>query len=112
MLRFVARRVAATVPVLLLVSLGVFLLIHMIPGDPVDVMLGESQSPEARESLRKELGFDQPLYIQYVDWLGNILHGDLGKSVRTHQSVVDNVAQRLRPSLELATLAMLIALII
>jgi peptide/nickel transport system permease protein len=100
------------VPVLILVSLGVFLLIHMVPGDPVDVMLGESQDPVAREALRKELGFDQPVYIQYADWLGNVLHGDLGRSVRTHQSVLDAVSQRLRPSLELAALAMFIAIVI
>jgi peptide/nickel transport system permease protein len=100
------------VPVLLLVSLGVFLLIHIIPGDPVDVMLGESEDPVTREALRKELGFDQPVYIQYVNWLGNVLHGDLGRSVRTHQSVLDAVGQRLKPSLELAALAMLIATLI
>lgn len=112
MLTFITRRLVATIPVLLLVSLGVFLLIHMVPGDPVDVMLGESQDPVARESLRKELGFDQPVYVQYLNWLGNIAHGDLGRSVRTHQSVVQNVAQRIRPSLELAVFAMLIALLI
>ena len=112
MLRFVARRLVATVPVLLLVSLGVFLLIHIIPGDPVDVMLGESEDPVTREALRKELGFDQPVYIQYVNWLGNVLHGDLGRSVRTHQSVLDAVGQRLKPSLELAALAMFIATIL
>jgi peptide/nickel transport system permease protein len=112
MLRFVARRLVATVPVLILVSLGVFLLIHMVPGDPVDVMLGESQDPAARESLRHELGFDQPVYIQYINWLQNIAHGDLGRSVRTRQSVVQNVAQRVGPSLELALTAILIALVI
>jgi peptide/nickel transport system permease protein len=111
-LRFIARRLVATVPVLLLVTLGVFLLIHMVPGDPVDVMLGESEDPVTREALRKELGFDQPVYIQYVNWFGNMLHGDLGRSVRTHQSVVDAVGQRLRPSLELAALAMFIALVL
>jgi len=111
-LAFVARRLVATVPVLVLVSLGVFLLIHLVPGDPVDVMLGESLDPVAREALRKELGFDQPVYIQYVNWLGHVVQGDLGRSIRTHQTVVDNVAQRLRPSLELAVSAMLIALII
>jgi len=111
-LRFIARRLAATIPVLLLVSLGVFLLIHMIPGDPVDVMLGESEDPQARAALTRELGFDQPLYIQYVNWLANIAHGDLGRSVRTHQSVIDNVQQRIRPSLELAIFAMLIAIVV
>lgn len=112
MLQFVARRLVATVPVLLLVSLGVFMLIHVVPGDPVDVMLGESQDPVAREALRKELGFDQPVYIQYAAWLGHVLQGDLGRSIRTHQTVLEDVAQRLRPSLELAFGAMLIALVI
>jgi peptide/nickel transport system permease protein len=112
LLRFIARRLAATVPVLVLVSLGVFLLIHVVPGDPVDVMMGESQDPSAREALRHELGFDQPLYIQYVNWVERVVQGDFGRSVRTHQSVLDNVAQRLRPSLELAVVAMLIALVI
>ena len=112
MLRFVARRLVATVPVLVLVSLGVFLLIHMVPGDPVDVMLGESEDPVARESLRRELGFDQPLYVQYATWLTRVVQGDLGRSVRTHQSVLDDVGHRLRPSLELAAGAMTIAILV
>lgn len=112
MLTFVARRLLATVPVLLLVSLGVFLLIHLVPGDPVDVMLGESQDPVAREALRRDLGFDQPLPVQYVTWLSRIAQGDFGRSVRTHQSVVENVAQRIRPSLELAIFAMVFATLV
>lgn len=110
MLRLVVRRVLATIPVLLLVTLGVFLLIHLVPGDPVETMLGESQDPIAKAALRHELGFDQPLYVQYVHWLGNLVQGDLGRSVRTHQTVVDNVSHRLRPTLELSLFAILIAL--
>jgi peptide/nickel transport system permease protein len=110
MLTLVVRRLVATLPVLVLVTLGVFLLIHLVPGDPVETMLGESQDPIAKEALRHELGFDQPLYIQYVTWLGHVAQGDLGRSVRTHQTVLDNVAQRIRPSLELAAYAMLISL--
>lgn len=112
MLHFVARRLLATVPVLLLVSLGVFLLIHLVPGDPVDVMLGESQDPVAREALQRDLGFDQPLPVQYVTWLSRVAQGDFGRSVRTHQSVVENVAQRIRPSLELAIFAMVFATLV
>lgn len=112
MLRLVARRLLATIPVLLLVTLGVFLLIHLVPGDPVEVMLGESQDPVAKESLRHELGFDQPLYIQYASWLGRVAQGDLGRSVRTHQTVLENVTQRIRPSLELAVYAIAIALVV
>jgi peptide/nickel transport system permease protein len=110
MLRLVARRLMATIPVLFLVTLGVFLLIHLVPGDPVEVMLGESQDPVAKEALRHDLGFDQPLYIQYANWLAHVVQGDLGRSVRTHQTVLENVTQRIRPTLELALYAMLIAL--
>jgi peptide/nickel transport system permease protein len=112
MLRLVLRRLLATIPVLLLVTLGVFLLIHLVPGDPVEVMLGESQDPVAKEALRHDLGFDQPLYIQYATWLARVAQGDLGRSVRTHQTVLENVSQRIRPSLELAVYAMLIALVV
>src|ERR1700730_17589016 len=99
--RLILRRVLAAVPVLVLVSLGVFLLIHLVPGDPVEVMLGESQDPVAKEALRRELGFDQPLYVQYVTWISHVAQGDLGRSVRTHQTVLDNVSHRIRPTLEL-----------
>jgi peptide/nickel transport system permease protein len=112
MLRLVARRLLATIPVLFLVTIGVFLLIHLVPGDPVEVMLGESQDPVAKEALRHDLGFDQPLYMQYANWLIHVAQGDLGRSVRTHQTVLDNVAQRIRPSLELAVYAMMIAMLV
>jgi peptide/nickel transport system permease protein len=112
MLRLIARRLVATIPVLVLVTLGVFLLIHLVPGDPVETMLGESQDPIAKETLRRELGFDQPLYIQYLTWVSHVAQGDLGRSVRTHQTVLDNVGQRIRPSLELAVYAMLVSLLV
>ncbi len=85
--RLILRRLLATAPVLVLVTLGVFLLIHLVPGDPVEAMLGESQDAVAKETLRRELGFDQPLYVQYVTWMGRVVQGDLGRSVRTHQTV-------------------------
>jgi peptide/nickel transport system permease protein len=112
MIRLVARRLVATIPVLFLVTLGVFLLIHLVPGDPVEVMLGESQDPLARETLRHDLGFDQPVYIQYANWLIRVAQGDLGRSVRTHQTVLEDVSQRIRPTLELAVYAMLIATLV
>src|ERR1700674_5079980 len=98
----ILRRLVATVPVLFLVTLGVFLLIHLVPGDPVEAMLGESQDPIAKETLRHELGFDQPVYVQYVTWMSHVVQGDLGRSVRTHQTVLENVGHRIRPTLELA----------
>ncbi|TME90895.1 MAG: ABC transporter permease [Chloroflexi bacterium] len=110
--RLVLRRLLATIPVLFLVTLGVFLLIHLTPGDPVETMLGESQDASAKEALRHELGLDQPLPVQYVTWVGHLLQGDLGRSVRTHVPVVEDVGRRIAPSLELAAFAMLISLAI
>src|SRR5579859_5783606 len=110
--RLILHRVLATIPVLVLVTLGVFLLIHLVPGDPVEAMLGESQDAVAKEALRRELGFDQPLYVQYVSWVGRIAHGDLGRSIRSHQTVLDDVGRRVRPSLELAVCAMVVALVV
>jgi peptide/nickel transport system permease protein len=110
--RLVARRLLATIPVLFLVTLGVFLLIHLTPGDPVENMLGESQDASAKVALRHELGLDQPLPVQYVTWVGRLLQGDLGRSVRTHVPVTEDVGRRIGPSLELAAFAMLISLAI
>src|SRR5258708_14036770 len=108
--RLILRRLLATAPVVVLVTLGAFLLIRPVPGDPVEAMLGESQDAVAKETLRHELGFDQPLYVQYVTWMGRVIQGDLGRSVRTHQTVLDNVSHRIRPTLELAVFAMFISL--
>jgi peptide/nickel transport system permease protein len=110
MARLILRRLVATAPVLFLVTLGVFLLIHLVPGDPVEAMLGESQDELAKAALRQELGFDQPVYAQYLSWAGRLAHGDLGRSVRTHAPVLEDVGRRIRPSLELAVFAMLISL--
>ncbi len=108
--QLIARRLVATVPVLVLVTLGVFLLIHLVPGDPVEAMLGESQDETAKQTLRKELGFDQPLPVQYATWASKLVRGDLGKSVRSGAPVIEDVARRIRPSLELAVFAMVISL--
>src|SRR2546423_15510354 len=108
--QLIVRRLVATLPVQFLVSLGVFLLIHLVPGDPVEAMLGESQDEVAKTALRQELGFDRPLYVQYFTWAGRLLQGDLGRSVRTHEPVLNDVGRRIRPSLELAAFAMFISL--
>ena len=110
--RFVLGRMAAVVPVLLLVTAGVFLLIHLTPGDPVDAMMAESVDADVRAELRRQLGLDQPIHVQYLGWMGRVLRGDLGRSIRNSEPVVENVGRRIRPSLELAFLAMLIALVV
>lgn len=110
--RLVLRRLLATIPVLLLVSGGVFLLIHLTPGDPIDAMMAESVDATVKENLRRELGLDRPLYLQYVSWMGRVLQGDLGRSIRNREPVIENVGRRIRPSLQLAGLAMSISLLI
>src|SRR5207245_3962761 len=104
------RRLLATVPVLLLVTAGVFALLHLTPGDPVDAMMAESADAGAKESLRRELGLDRPIAVQYAAWMGRLLRGDLGRSIRNGEPVLENVSRRIRPSLELAPLAMAISL--
>jgi len=108
----VLRRLLATVPVLLLVTAGVFALLHLTPGDPVDAMMAESADAGAKESLRRELGLDRPIAVQYAAWMGRLLRGDLGRSIRNGEPVLENVSRRIRPSLQLALLAMAIALTI
>src|SRR6266511_2448589 len=108
--RLVLRRLLATIPVLVLVTSGVFSLIHLTPGDPVEAMMAESQDPVAKEAVRAQLGLDQPLYVQYVSWIGRLVQADLGRSIRNHEPVIENVTRRIRPSVQLALMAMLVSL--
>jgi peptide/nickel transport system permease protein len=110
--RLVLRRLLGTVSVLLLVTAGVFLLIHLTPGDPIDAMMAESADATVKENLRRELGLDQPIHVQYAVWMGRLLHGDLGRSIRNREPVIENVGRRIRPSLQLAGLAMAISLVV
>ena len=102
--RLVLRRLVATVPVLLLVTAGVFALIHLTPGDPIDAMMAESVDATVKATLRRQLGLDQPIHVQYAAWMGRLLHGDLGRSIRNQEPVIENVHRRIRPSLQLGTL--------
>ena len=110
--RLVLRRLLATIPVLLLVTAGVFALIHLTPGDPVDVMMAESVDDSVKATLRRQLGLDQPIYVQYGVWMAKLLRGDLGRSIRNGEPVIENVGRRIRPSLQLAALAMAISLVV
>lgn len=87
MLRYIVRRLLFAIPTLFLVALTVFALVRLIPGDPALVMLGEGADPEAVAALRSELGLDQPLPLQFVNWLGNVFQGDLGTSITSGEPV-------------------------
>ena len=110
MTRFLLRRLLLTIPVLVGVATLVFSLIHLVPGDPVQAMLGESASPQDVAQLRTRLGLDRPLYEQYISFAGGVVRGDLGTSLRTNQPVTSVILERMPATLELALAAMLVAM--
>jgi ABC-type dipeptide/oligopeptide/nickel transport system permease component len=111
-LRFLARRLVLTIPVLLGVATLVFSLIHLIPGDPARAMLGESASQADVDELRGRLGLDRPLLEQYALYLRGLVQGDLGQSLRTGQPVTTQILERMPATIELAGASMLVALIV
>jgi len=108
--RFLARRLVLTLPVLLGVATLVFSLIHLIPGDPAQAMLGEAAPQADVEELRHRLGLDRPLFEQYGIFLQGLVKGDLGTSLRTGQPVTDQIVERMPATIELAAAAMLVAI--
>lgn len=112
MLNFVVRRILAILPVLLAVSLLTFLIASLLPGDLAFVILGDQATPENVAALRHEMGLDQPLWWRYLSWLGHVLQGDLGRSFRTGQTVLQAVSERIPVSLELMLMAEFIGLLI
>ena len=112
MLRYFVRRVLLAVPVLLGVATLVFSLIHLVPGDPAQAMMGDGASPQDVAELRKSLGLDQPLLTQYGTFLRNAIKGDLGKSFRTGQPVTTMIVERIPATAELAVAAMIIAVLL
>jgi peptide/nickel transport system permease protein len=120
MARFVAQRLVDSIPVLVLSSLLVFAILHLVPGDPVDAMLGSAAagvgSPEARaeltEQIREQLGLNDPLWLQYARWIGNALQLDLGESYIRRQPVATLIAQRLPSTIELAGAALVLSVLL
>ncbi|MBU6270158.1 MAG: ABC transporter permease [Betaproteobacteria bacterium] len=109
MLAFLARRLAATIPVLLIVSLLVFLMLRLTPGDPAAVLAGDAASAEQIAQIRTSLGLDRSIPEQYAIWFGHLLGGDLGQSYYYRMPVTSLIAQRLEPSVSLALITILIA---
>src|SRR6266581_1804310 len=107
MTTYVLRRLLLMLPVAFLVTVGVFMLIHLTPGDPALILLGEDRSPQAIADIHKQLGLDRPIYIQYGLWLSRMAHGDLGRSITTHQPVSNAITERLPATLELGIVALL-----
>lgn len=114
MLQFAAHRAALAVPVLVGVSVMVFAIMHLLPGDPAQIMLAGSANVTAAQiqRLHHELGLDQPIYIQYLLWIGGALHGDLGRSIQDRTSVASEIIQNAPATFELAASAMLVAVVV
>ena len=112
MLRFLAHRLALAVPTLVLASMLIFALQQLLPGDVATALTGEERDPEVIAFIRQKYHLDQPLAVRYAYWAGGVLQGDLGESVRLQKPVSELVLEKLPVTLELACLAMLVALVI
>jgi peptide/nickel transport system permease protein len=111
-LRIVVRRLLWAVPLVLGVSLVVFVLASLVPGDPARTILGESATPEAVAALQTELGLDRPWYEQYLTWLGGLVHGDLGTSVFTGEPVTAALNSRLAVTLALVLVTVVVCTVV
>lgn len=109
-LAFVIRRVLLTIPTLVLMSVAVFLILRLVPGDPVRTMLGFRATDANVAELRHQLGLDQSLPVQYLAWARALLHGDLGRDIVSHAPLAELLAQRLPVTLELTALSMVLAI--
>lgn len=112
LISFLGRRLLMMIPVLLGMSVLVFSLIHLVPGDPARVMLGLTATPENIATLREQMGLNDPLWKQYLTWLGNLLRGDLGTDFRSKEPLTDMLLQRLPVTLELTLIAVCMSVLI
>lgn len=110
--KYLLGRFIATLPVLFGVSLFTFMLVRLVPGDPIQIMLGPDVLGNAREEITRLYGLDRPWPVQYAEWLGNVVRGDLGMSLRTGTPITESIWQRLPATLELTLLAIIIGLVI
>src|SRR5262245_18783549 len=107
---YVLRRLVLLVPTLIGVSIVVFVLVRLLPGDATTLQLQDAKTTAADEAaLRHQLGLDQPIYLQYVNWLGTLAHGDLGHSFKSRNPVADELGTRIPVTLELGLMAMILA---
>lgn len=112
MKRFIAKRIISVIPVLIILSIVIFSLIHLVPGDPATAMLGDLATEEDIAALRIRMGLDKPLIEQYFIWIDNIFHGDFGMSVVNNETVGSLIISHIRPTISLAIYALVIAAVI
>jgi peptide/nickel transport system permease protein len=112
MLGYTLRRMLATVPVLFVVTVIIFLLLHLSPSDPAAIIAGDFAQPEHIERIRQSLGLDRPLHIQYFEWIGRVLQGDLGTSIFNDRTVASLIMQRVEPTLALTIATITFAVVV
>ena len=110
--RYTLQRLLAMIPVLVVVAIVTFSLIHITPGDPVSLMAGDLATPEQKEAIRKDMGLDRPIYQQLVIYFADLLRGDLGESIFNKFKVTTLISQRLEPTLFIAVFSQLVSIII
>ena len=107
---YILRRLLQMIPVMIGVTLVVFLIMQLVPGDPARMLAGEGASPEQIEAIRNSLGLNRPLWVQYFSYLGNVLQGDFGKSIVTSSPVLEEILIRLHTTIELALASIFVAI--
>ena len=112
MLKYTLKRIFSLLPVLIVVSVVIFALIHLTPGEPASVILGPEATPEQVQELRKQLGLDRPIHTQYISWVQGVLQGDFGTSYFMREPVTKSIMDHLKPTISVATLGMIVSLII
>jgi peptide/nickel transport system permease protein len=112
MLGYILRRIASTVPVMLIVAALVFLMLRLTPGDPAAIIAGDNANADQIAAIRTRLGLDAPLVFQFFQWLGNLLRGDFGESFYFKKTVADLIASRLEPTLALSISTIVLAVVI
>lgn len=112
MLKYILKRIASVIPVLIAVSILVFMMVHLMPGDPAELIAGEMATEEDIQRIREKYGYDQPLYVQYFRYAKNLLKGDLGISTKTHRSVSVELGTRFPNTFKLALFATALASIL
>ncbi len=112
MLNYVLKRIVATVPVVFVVGLFIFSLLFVAPGDPATILAGDQATQETLDQIRQELGLDRPFLVQFFEWGGHVVRGNLGHSIFSKQPVADLIAQRLEPTLLLMVMTMVISVLV
>ncbi|HZU91162.1 MAG TPA: ABC transporter permease, partial [Stellaceae bacterium] len=111
MFAYIVRRILATIPIMVVVALFVFALLHLSPGDPAAIIAGDVATPAQIAHIRSALGLDQPIYIQFGEWVWRLLHGDLGTSIFTNLPVTTLIAQRIGPTVALTISTLIVSVL-